>query len=80
MTRQEILTTITSNLADLIDMDTLELQESSTADKVDGWDSINNVRLLISLEQELGFEFNTDEIQSLRNVGALIDLVASKLG
>jgi len=80
MTRPEILQTITATLADLLEQDDLALSESASARTVDGWDSINNVRLLISLEQEFGFEFATDEIERLKNVGALIDLIESKRG
>ncbi|HSC18307.1 MAG TPA: acyl carrier protein [Rhizomicrobium sp.] len=79
MTRQEILATIRDILADILDNESLQLTESSTAEQVQDWDSINQVKLLIGLENELNFRFSASEVEGLKNVGALIDLVQRKL-
>jgi acyl carrier protein len=79
MTRQEILATIRDILADVLDNESLQLTESSTAEQVEDWDSINQVKLLIGLENELNFRFSAQEVEGLKNVGALIDLVQRKV-
>ena len=79
MTRAELLTTIREILADVLDNEHLELTEASTADDVADWDSINQVKLLIGLESELGFRFDTEEVEGLANVGHLIDILEHKL-
>ena len=79
MTRQEILATIRDILADILDNESLQLTESSTAEQVQDWDSINQVKLLIGLENEFNFRFSASEVEGLKNVGALIDLVQRKL-
>ena len=48
-------------------------------DQVTDWDSINHVKLLIALESDLGFRFETDEVGGLHNVGELIDLIQKKV-
>ena len=77
--RSEILTTIRDVLADVVDDPALQISESTTADDVSEWDSINHVKLLIGLESELGFRFETQEVSGLKNVGELIDVVQRKL-
>lgn len=77
--RSEILTTIRDVLADVVDDPSLQISESTTADDVSEWDSINHVKLLIGLESELGFRFETQEVSGLKNVGELIDVVHRKL-
>ena len=77
--REELLAKIRTTLADLLDNNDLQLSESSVADEVDDWDSINHVRLLIDLERQLGFRFRADEAGGLKNVGELIDLIQAKL-
>ena len=77
--RTEILTTIRDVLADVVDDPSLQISESTTADDVPEWDSINHVKLLIGLESDLGFRFETQEVSGLKNVGELIDVVQKKL-
>ena len=79
MTRDEIRTMIQGVLSELVDDPSLVLTDGSTAEDVTDWDSINQVRLLISIEQELGFRFTNEEAEGLSNVGALVDLVQRKL-
>jgi acyl carrier protein len=79
LNRPELLAKVTEILAELVDNDKLQLTEETTADEVDNWDSINHVRLLIELERQFGFRFQTDEPAGLKNVGALLDLVQRKL-
>ena len=77
--REDLLARIRTTLADLLDNNDLQLSESTVADEVDDWDSINHVRLLIDLERQLGFRFRADEAGGLKNVGELIDLIQAKL-
>jgi len=79
LTRAELLAKIRDILADATDDDSLQLSESTTAEDVADWDSINHVKLLIGLESDLGFLFDTDEGGGLKDVGELIDLVQKKL-
>jgi acyl carrier protein len=79
MTRQQLLAIIRDILADVLDNESLQLTEASTAESVADWDSINQVKLLIGLENELNFRFSSHEVEGLKNVGALIDLVQRKL-
>ena len=62
----------------------LILKESSTANDIDGWDSLNHLNLIIGLEKRLGVKFSTAEISRLKedgeNVGSLIALVRRKRG
>lgn len=79
LTRAEILAKIRDVLAEVVDDDSLTLTEITTADDVPDWDSINHVKLLIGLESDLGFRFETEEVSGLHNVGELVDLVQKKL-
>ena len=78
-TRQQLLITVRDILADVLDNESLQLTEASTAEDVADWDSISQVKLLIGLENELNFRFSSQEVEGLKNVGALIDLIERKL-
>lgn len=66
-------------LADIVDADSLNLSESTVADDVPGWDSINHVRLLLAIESEFGFRFDLDESEGLMNVGQLVEVIQKNL-
>ena len=78
MTRDDIRAKIRDILAELFDDPSLVITDSTVAADLAGWDSINHVRLLISLEQDLEFRFTNEEAEGLSNVGALVDLVQRK--
>jgi acyl carrier protein len=46
------------------------------ADDVPGWDSMNHINLIISTESRLGIKFKTAEIEGLRNVGHLVEVIS----
>ena len=77
--RTELLEIVRGNLADIVGDAKLVLQEQTTASEVEDWDSINHVKLLLALEDELGIRFMPDETSQVQNVGQLLDLVATKL-
>ena len=77
--RTELLEIVRGNLADIVGDAKLVLQEQTTASEGEDWDSINHVKLLLALEDELGIRFMPDETSQVQNVGQLLDLVATKL-
>jgi acyl carrier protein len=79
LTREDLLAKVRDILAEVVDDDMLKLSETTTADDVPEWDSINHVKLLIAIESDFGFRFETDEVRGLANVGELIDLIEKKL-
>lgn len=79
MERNEILIKITEVFADNLDLDNLSLSETTTADEVEGWDSLTHVQLVVAVEKTFKIRFNAKEIQSWKNVGEMIDSILSKL-
>ena len=79
MTRTEILDRVVQHLSDVLDLEDVKLTEASTAEDFEEWDSINHVRLLIRIEQDFGFEFNTSDVGMVENVGQLVNLIEAKL-
>ncbi len=69
---------------DVFDDDELVIADETTADDVDGWDSLMHINLIIAVEKRFGVQFATAEISSLKgddqNVGTFRQLVAKKLG
>jgi acyl carrier protein len=76
MSDEDVLNRLASLIADLLDLDDLKLTRATTANEVDGWDSLAHVRIVVAAEQAFGVRFTTGEIASLKTAGDLVDLIA----
>ncbi len=57
----------------------INLTPDTTANDVDGWDSMSHVNLIMAVENRFNIRFNQKEIMGFRNVGDLARCVDSKL-
>jgi acyl carrier protein len=58
--------------------DALRLADEMTAADVPGWDSLAHIELVVLIEQDFGVRFRATDVQSLENVGTLIDLISAR--
>lgn len=58
-----------------LDLDDFDIEDTTTADMVPGWDSLNHARVIAAVEEEFGIRFRTLELIALRNVGGLQELI-----
>jgi acyl carrier protein len=63
---------------DVFEDETLIAKPSLTADDIAGWDSLTNLRLVLTVQKAFGVKFTAHEITSLNNVGDLATLVQEK--
>jgi acyl carrier protein len=71
---------LTAIFRDVFDDDSLILREDMTADKVENWDSLTHVDLIVAIEKEFKIRLTTSEISGLKSVGQLTALVSRKAG
>lgn len=77
--KQDILQQVQEIVRDITDNDDVTLTLDTKAEDVDGWDSVNHIKIILGIESEFGIRFEVDEINQSENVGDLVDLVSSKL-
>jgi acyl carrier protein len=71
---------IIRDVLDPLDDKKLKITLATTADQTEGWDSFNHINIVVAIEQHFGMKFKTAELETLRNVGELVALIARKLG
>jgi acyl carrier protein len=49
------------------------------AGDVPEWDSLNHINLIVAVEARFKIKFKSTELESLRNVGHLVELIERKL-
>ena len=78
MTQAEIYSQLTEVMRDVFDDDTLEIGSATTAEDVPGWDSQAHITLIVATELHFGIRFRTAELEGLRNVEELVNVIARK--
>ncbi len=63
----------------VFDDDSIQITRKTTADDIDAWDSLTHINLALAVEQKFKIRFALGEMQTLKNVGELIDLVEKKV-
>ncbi len=63
---------------EIFDNKNLVIDSTTTADDVDGWDSLANIRLIIAIEKAFAIRFLAKELSELENVGQLHQLISKK--
>ena len=79
MEREDILKRVEEIFREELGQSDLVLTDETTADDVDGWDSLSHVQLVAVMEDAFGIEFSSREILSWDNVGDLIDSIQKKV-
>ena len=79
MTEINILEHVQEILRDVLQQPGLIITRESNAASVKGWDSLAHVDILWNVEHEFSVRFALGEIQELKTVGNLVDLVENKL-
>ena len=79
MDRNEILKRIEEIFREELEQDELVLTDETTAEDVEGWDSLSHVQLVAAMEEAFGIEFKSREILSWDNIGDLIDCIEKKV-
>ena len=79
MDEPQIYQRLTEIFQDVFDEDSIEVTPKLSADDVDGWDSLTNVRLILTIEKAFKIKFSTTEIGKLENVGELVALIQGKV-
>jgi acyl carrier protein len=78
MDQTQIYSKLTTVFRDVFDEDDLKLTPETTADDVDGWDSLSHIRLVLAVSKSFGVKFSASEIGGLKNVGEFADLIQKK--
>jgi acyl carrier protein len=79
MTNDEILEKLQGVFRNIFDDDTIVLTGNTTANDIEEWDSLNQIKIILACEQVFMCKLNARKINTLENVGQMVDYVAGEL-
>jgi acyl carrier protein len=75
MDRNEILKQLNKIFIDVLDDEEIVISESTSANDVEEWDSLNHIMLVVEIENHFGIKFKSNAILSWKNVGEMMDTI-----
>ena len=78
MTEDQILAGLTDIFQQVFGDDSITLTPEMTAEDIEAWDSFNHISILVAAEMRFAVKFQTAEIEGLRNVEHLVQLIHKK--
>lgn len=78
MNKNDIMEKLTQIFRENFDDDSIELSETSAWDDVEGWDSLEHIKLIVAMQDEFQLQFNIEEIESMKSVGDMVRVILKK--
>ncbi len=79
MERKEIFEKLTEIFRDVMDNDEIVLEENTTAEDIEEWDSLAHVQLIEKIQEVFGVKFSAKEMMSWDDVGEFVDSIQDKI-
>ncbi len=79
MSETEIYARLNDVFRDVFDDYEIVISPETTAADVDGWDSLNHIRLILSVSREFGIQFSASEVANFKNVGDLVTAITRRM-
>jgi acyl carrier protein len=78
MTNEAILERVRCIVAEVTEVEVERITLQSSPDKLEEWDSLAQVNIVLSLEQEFGRQFSPDQIERMVSVEKIVEVLTAQ--
>ena len=78
MERATVINQLTPVFRKIFNAPDLVITDEMTANDVEGWDSLSHMLLIADVEAAFSIKFKLKELNKMRNVGDMIDIILTK--
>lgn len=78
MTHEEVMAKLNEIFRDVFDDDSITVTETTTANDIKAWDSLEHINLIEAVESEFNMQFQMREVSGMKNVGEMADIVTAR--
>lgn len=75
MTREEAYNRLNKVFREVFDDEEISLQDTTTADDIEDWDSFEHINLVVAVESEFSFKIPMGKVITMKNVGEMVDII-----
>lgn len=65
-------------MSDVFNIDVSLINNESSPDNIENWDSLKHMNLIVALEEEFEIEFDDEEIVDSMNFALILNILTSK--
>lgn len=80
MNREDVRLRLQGVFRKIFDDDSIELTDATTADDIEEWDSLNQIKIILAAEEAFGHTLNARKISTFENVGDMLDYLLEITG
>lgn len=79
MTREDVYKRLTEVFHEVFDDEDIVINDTTTANDIEDWDSLEHINLIVATEKKFGFKFNMGEVGKMINVGEMVDVILQRI-
>lgn len=79
MSREEVFERVNAVFRDIFDDDHIVVTDTTTANDIEDWESLEHINLIVGIENEFGIKFNMGQVNGMKNVGEMVDIILTKI-
>lgn len=80
MTRTEVFEKLNIIFRSNFDDENIVLSDDTSSADIEDWDSLEQINLIVAIQDEFQVKFNVDEVNSMQNVGEMVNSIIKKIG
>ena len=80
MTRESVFEKLNEIFRNNFDDDEIVLNDETSSADIDDWDSLEHINLVVTIQDAFNVKFNIDEVNAMKNVRDIVDLILEKIG
>ncbi|OGB11628.1 MAG: hypothetical protein A3E79_07990 [Burkholderiales bacterium RIFCSPHIGHO2_12_FULL_61_11] len=71
--------TIRELMSIILNIDAARIDESTSMDNTPGWDSVNQINIILALEEEFSISFEVSEFEMMVSFFDIVEVVGAKI-
>lgn len=75
MTREEVFERLNKVFQEVFDDETIEVNDDTTSEDIDDWDSFEHINLIVAVEEEFSIKIPMGKVVTMKNVGEMADII-----
>jgi acyl carrier protein len=79
MTDFALLDRVRAIAADVLQVPAASITPATSPETIESWDSVRQLDLVLALEQAFGVQFEPEEIDQMKNIERIVDLLSPKV-
>ena len=75
MTREAVFERLNKVFQEVFDDETIEVNDDTTSEDIDDWDSFEHINLIVAVEEEFSIKIPMGKVVTMKNVGEMADII-----